>query len=419
MLLRFRVANHLSVRDEQRLTFVTNNPDEGDARVTGVMVDGKPWYALPVVGLYGGNASGKSNVLRAMGFMRTAVLDSHAEWAKGEGVPRKPFALDPRYAAEPSFFEVDLVLGDPPVHYTYGFTLSDDRVESEWLYVYPGARRHTRQIWFSRNTAAKTPFEFPGDHLKGPKSTLAKLTRDNALFLSPAAANNQAQLGAVQRWFADNFWLVKPERDRKARENYTRRQMLGPLKQRIEELLRHADLGIEGVEVIPKDPEPPEIRFIHSNGADRATLDFGDESLGTRTWFAMLGPAVLSLDQGAVLLVDELDANLHPAMSVEVIRLFGDPRSNPKNAQLVFTSHDTTLFGNLPGGRALDRSQVWLTEKDDDGATELYALAAVKPRPDENLQRGYHEGRYGARPRIVPGNLAWSVGLEKIAEGDS
>jgi hypothetical protein len=418
MLLRFRVANVLSLRDEQVLSFVTDAHGAPGARDTGVAIDGKVTYAQPVVGIYGGNASGKSNVLAAMGFMRRAVLDSHAEWARGKGIPRKPFAFDFACADEPSFFEIDLVLGVPPVHYTYGFTLTDDRVESEWLYAYPGTQRHTRQVWFERNASASVPFSFPGDHLKGPRAVLAKLTRENALFLSTAAANNQKQLAALQRWFVDNFWLVTPERDRKARENYTRRQMLGPFKSRIEKLLRYADLGIEGIEVVPGDADPPEIRFIHGTGNERIPLEFADESLGTRTWFGMLGPVLLSLSRGAVLLVDELDASLHPAISAEIIRLFNDPTSNSENAQLVFTSHDTTLFGNLPGGRPLDRAQVWFTEKHD-GATDLYPLTAAGPRPEENLHRGYHEGRYGARPRIIPGDLAWRFGLEKAAEGEN
>ncbi|TMR94751.1 AAA family ATPase [Nonomuraea basaltis] len=419
MLLRFRVANFMSLRDEQELSFVVDQYGAPDARDAGVTIDGKAVQVHTVAGVYGANAAGKSNLLRAMEFMRSAVLDSHAEWAKGEGVPRKPFAFDPVHANEPSFFEIDVVLGNPPVHYTYGFSLSDRRVESEWLYAYPGTRRHTRQVLFNRDTSARVPFEFPGENLKGPKATLAKLTRENALFLSTAAANNQQQLGALQRWFADNFWLVTPERGRKARENYSRRQMLGRFKSRIEGLLQHADMGIEGIEAIPRDPDPPEIRFVHRTGTERVTLDFADESLGTRTWFAMLGPILLSLSQGAVLLVDELDASLHPAISAEVIRLFNDPEANSENAQLVFTSHDTALFGYLPGGRPLDRAQVWLTEKNDDGATDLYPLTAAKPRPDENLYRGYHEGRYGAKPQFSPGELAWWIRLEKAAEGEN
>ncbi|MGW0483371.1 AAA family ATPase [Nonomuraea sp. NPDC003214] len=419
MLLRFRVANVLSLRDEQVLSFVAAHPGAPAARDTGLTIDGKPVRAQPVIGVYGANASGKSNVLRAMELMRDAVLDSHAEWAKGEGVPRKPFALDSSCAAEPSFFEVDVALGTPPVHYTYGFTLSDRRVEHEWLYAYPSGRRHTRQVWFTRDASARVPFEFPGDHLKGPKSTLAKLTRPNALFLSTAAANNQRQLTALQRWFADDFSLLTPERNRTVLENDTRRQLLGPLKPWVEEMLRHAELGIEGIDVIARDPDPPEIRFVHRAGADRVTLDFADESLGTRTWFSMLGPVLLSLSRGSVLLVDELDASLHPAISAELIRLFNDPQANPADAQLVFTSHDTTLFGNLPGGRPLDRAQVWFTEKTDEAATELYPLASAKPRPDENLHRGYHEGRYGGRPSIIPGDLAWRIGLRRAGEGRS
>lgn len=418
MLLRFRVANVLSLREEQVLSFVATRTETGDARDSGVVIDGKPVFAQPVLGLYGANASGKSNVLRAMRFMQRAVLDSHAEWAKGEGIPRKPF-FDSICAEEPSFFEVDMVLGHPPVHYTYGFTLGDERIESEWLYAYPGTQRHSRQVWFVRDAKKTVSFEFPGDHLKGPKATLAKLTRDNALFLSSAASNNQQQLAAIHRWFADNFQLLTPERERGARESRTRREMLGPLKSRIEELVRHADLGIESIKVIPRDPDPPEIRFVHRTGSDRVTLDYEDESLGTRTWFTMLGPILQSLERGAVLLVDELDASLHPTMSAEVVRLFSDPVANPEKAQLVFTSHDTSLFGNLPGGRPLDRTQVWFTEKRGDGATELFPLAAARPRPEENLEKWYFQGRYGGTPRVTPGDLAWRLGLVKATEDDS
>jgi hypothetical protein len=403
VLLGFTAANVLSLRDEQTLSLVSDGLEDSPTRPTGVVMEGRPVRALPVVGIYGANASGKSNVLGALRLVRAAVLDSHAEWTRVDGVPRRPFALDPKAAKTPSSFEVDLVIDK--TRWVYGFELSDTEVEGEWLHVYPRGRR---QVWFDRDASAAEPFRFPGDHLKGERATLARLTRPDALFLSTAAANNHPQLSVLHRWFHGNLWLVTPENDRAERERFTSRRLLTEDRMRILELLRVADLGIDEIEVVRRDPDPPRVRLVRTNGRRRTAFDFDDESFGTRNWFALLGPLLLALKEGAVLLVDELDASLHPLLVTEFIRLFQDP-ANPKNAQLIFTSHDTTPLGTATGDRPLGREQIWLTERRADGATELYPLTDAHPRKDENLERGYRAGRYGGVPRVGPGQIVRTV----------
>src|SRR5690606_7581403 len=163
VLLSFRVANHRSIREETELSLVATELNESTARETGARSEGKSVSVLPAVGIFGANASGKSNVLHGLRFMRTAVLDSFADWGRKPGVPREPFALDPEAREETSFFEVDLLLGKQRVRYTYGFELSDERVEAGWLHAYPSGRR---QEWFDREAdrpqAEGGAFSFPG-----------------------------------------------------------------------------------------------------------------------------------------------------------------------------------------------------------------------------------------------------------------
>jgi AAA15 family ATPase/GTPase len=171
------------------------------------------------------------------------------------------------------------------------------------------------------------------------------------------------------------------------------------------ELLEAADVGIADfrVEGAPtargKKGEPKRVVMYHEvGGDDEARLDLERESAGTRAIFN-LGPALIDvLRRGGVLVVDELEASLHPLLAMEVVKQFNDPRSNPQNAQLVFTTHDTALLGILVKPAPLRRDQVWLTEKDPHGATRLYPLTDYKALKAENIERGYVQGRYGAIP---------------------
>ncbi|MBF8186263.1 ATP-binding protein [Nonomuraea sp. K274] len=400
MLLRFRAANVRSLRDEQELSFVVPEPESSASAREIRLGGGRSASVFPLIGIFGANASGKSNILAALTDMRTAVLNSYAQWASFEGIPREPFKLDPKGESEPSFFEVDLVIDE--VRWTYGFELSATRVAAEWIHSYP---RGYRQVWLDRDASRVAMYEWPGNRVKD-RSQLARRTRPDALVLSTAGTDNHPQLSALFHWFRRNLWLINPEDEREQREDFTLGELSGSRAHRINELLRVADLGIAGAQVVREGKDRPTVKLIHHSAAGEVSLDWRNESFGTRSWFALLGPMLLALDEGAVLLIDELDASLHPRFAAEVVRLFHDLHANPKGAQLVFTSHDPSLLTTPSGERLLEPGQVWLTEKDKDGATELYPLTAAEPGEDENLMKSYLAGAFGGVPSIVEGQIA-------------
>ncbi len=405
MLLSFRFANVLSFRDEQRLSFVATELNDGSARPSGIRDRSNEISVVPILGIYGANASGKTNVLAALRQMRATVLGSLKWLSEPTPVRRVAFALDPKVSEEPSLYEVEIVLRNR-VRYTYGFEIDDNRVCGEWLHAYPRGRK---QVWFDRE---HSEISFPGEGLRGEKLELARRTRPDALFLSVAAQFNHRQLVPVFEWFRDNLRLISPERDRLQRETATRERVLrdARFRDRIARVLQVADLGITGFDKVAL--AHGEVRLLHRARRREVPLDFGDESLGTRSWFALVGALLEAFDAGTTLLVDELDASLHPTMSAEVVHMFLDSEANPRNAQLAFTTHDATLLHALLGDdRVLDRDTVWLTEKDDEGATDLYPLTSLRPPPrkEDNLFRKYLLGTYGGIPRVSSGMVAHEI----------
>lgn len=188
-----------------------------------------------------------------------------------------------------------------------------------------------------------------------------------------------------------------------------------PESTNLRDLLRAADVGIADFRVSnprgnKSGADQRRIELRHDVGEDDAWLPLEQESAGTRALFR-LGPAVIrALASGTPLVVDELESSLHPLIALEVVRLFNDPDANPHDAQLLFTTHDTNLLGTILGAQPLRRDQIWLTEKDPKGGTNLYPLTDFKPRKLENLERGYLQGRYGAIP--ILGALARLAGEE-------
>ncbi|OON74887.1 AAA family ATPase [Streptomyces tsukubensis] len=402
MLLRFRVANVRSLRDEQELSFVAPGESERTAAREVTLSDGKQLAVHTVLGVFGANASGKSNVVAALMGMRAAVLRSYADWTSYDGIPRDVFALDAKSEDETALYEADIVLADG-VRWTYGFELGSRHVEAEWLYAYPKGRR---QVWFERDAQQGKEFDFPGDRLQD-RALLARTTRPDALLLTRAANDGHKQLTPVFDWFKNNLWDVTPETERTQREAYTAARLLESeeSRHRVEELLRVADLGVSRVEVERTSGGRPVVRLIHSGGGVETALDWAAESWGTRSWFALIGPLLLALDTGAVLLVDELDASLHSRFAAEVVRLFQAPWVNTKGAQLVFTAHDPSLLRMPGGGRLLEPGQLWLTEKDERGATELASFADWEPADEEDLMTSYLAGAFGAVPKVSEGQV--------------
>lgn len=413
MLIQFRVENHRSLRDEQVLSMVAaDDLDPDDKRL--IRRDGLDVALLPAVALYGANASGKSNVLGALGFMRDAVLRSHRLWEPESGTPQEPFALSAK-VSEPSLYEVDILLGG--TRYRYGFVISAARVEEEWLYAWP---QGIEELWFERE---EDRFTF-GEVFAGENETIRELTRSNSLFLSAAAQNNHAAILPIFKWFRTARLELRrvpavgvPNAESAILEVLFSRQLsLFPEEARqrdrdaIVRLLRAADVGILDIRVTGQENAHPgyrvrsglrrqEVFFLHkAEGEEQAWLPLEAESSGTVMLLRIAASLVGVLRAGTLLCIDELEASLHPTLALELVRLFNDPSQNPQGAQLVFTTHDTNLLGNIIGEPALRRDQIWFTEKDQNGATHLYPLTDFHRHEEENLERGYLQGRYGAVP---------------------
>jgi uncharacterized protein len=423
VLLTFRGQNVRSFRDEFELSLLaTTLADESVPREVPWREGGQPLPVLPAACILGANASGKSNVLRAMEDMRRHVLHSFRSGDPTGGISRRPFLLDASVAGTPSTFEVDLILRG--VRHEYGFRIDDERVVEEWAYRYPHGRPVVmfKREWDSVALGATD---------RGKGRAVLDLLRPNALFLSTAAAANHPTLLPLYEWFGRNLRLAEAA-SRSQRWAFTTELLqASETRDQVLALLRAADLGITNARTRPFDPkmlqrlrravrilagqedEPDTsesefpssilelgVTLSHRGTQDDIEFDSIDESLGTLVWVGLIGPVVHALAEGAVLLADELEASLHPTLVVHLARLFQDPATNPRRAQLVFNSHEATLLGDSVGERVLGRDQVWFTEKLHDGSTRLYPLTDLNPRKEEAIGRRYLSGRYGATPIV-------------------
>ena len=286
------------------------------------------------------------------------------------------------------------------------------------------------------SSASDRVFTF-GKKLVGDNDAIERLTRQNSLFLSAAAQNNHEGLLPLYRWFAEQFGYVPRERG-PAMFNTALMCKDEGFKSWVSQALRSADMGIVGLDVREEDilPSPPprlskkerlfledftasmrkfverakelddRTRFpekklvvsLTHKGSGRRDVPFGleNESDGTVAFLGLLGPLVHFIGSGGTLCVDELDASLHPLLALGVLQYFSSPKWNPRGAQIIFTTHDTNILDRA----SLRRDQIWFTEKDAEGGTHLYPLTDFKPRKNENLERGYLQGRYGAVPFI-------------------
>lgn len=426
VLLEFRAENARSFKDPMALSLLATSVSEPEfVRKVAWREAGSPIAVLPVTAIFGANGSGKSNVLKAMDDMRRHVLHSFRYGEPGGGMPRRPFLLDNEGRTAPTRFEIDLVLGG--IRHEYGFVFTNDGVLEEWAYRYPKGR--AALLFHRRGLDVDTG---PEDRAKSRAVT--ELLRENALYLSTAASANHPGLLPLFRWFGRN--LILAEADTRAYRQAMTTEMLNDERRRehVLALLHAADLGVTNAKKRELDPVMQErmrraLRILNGNeedadldegptfeelgvtlthrGADGdVDLDAQDESLGTRVWFGLIGLVVRALEDGSVLLADELDASLHPALVAELVRLFQSPATNPRRSQLVLNSHDASLLGDAVGDRLLGRDQIWFTEKRHNGTTRLYPLVDLEPRKQEAIGKRYLAGRYGGTPIVSHGEFA-------------
>jgi hypothetical protein len=415
-LLAIRGSNMYSFRDDFELSMLATRLAEPHVvRQLPWRAGGKPVPVLPVAGIFGPNASGKSNILHAIDCMVTSIRGSFRR-DPTKPMHRHPFLLDEISSGRPSRFEVDLVLHG--VRHAYGFEIDDERVLTEWAYRYPKGKA---MLVFSRRGDRVEH----GAAYRSQGRAVERLLRPNALFLSTAAQANHAGLLPLYRWFAENLWLAGSW-NRPGRQFETA-QLLGDERSREEvlHLVQAADLGIADVRARdlnseeaeefrrryrqqdgnehetsdkPPVPLPKVLEVVHQSGGAPVSFDLALESMGTRVWLGLVGPAVQALAEGAVLLLDEIDASLHPDLVAQLVRLFQEPSSNPRGAQIIFNAHSESLLSGTGDDRLLGRDQIWFTEKGADGSSRLYPLADLDPRKQESVHRRYREGRYGAIP---------------------
>lgn len=427
MLLRFEAANYRSILEPVELSMIAVDEDRPSTRSFDLLAE----RVLTTAGIYGPNASGKSNVLEALAWLSTAVERSLRSW--DQFVPREPFKFG-HGPETPSTCQVEMVVRD--VRYTYFVEVDDSAVLFEGLYSYPERRRRvlferegmqlhfrrglgtlagTRELLTPTTLALSATMRFDDPDVAPFGRALSGIrvlgARRRALWrrFSPSAAY-------AGSWSTERLFRNPGPRDQLSLFDDTD---LAPVDERESALtlLRFADLGIDDVQVLEEaadDADMPaqprrRLRFIHRVDGQEAPFDLAEESAGTQTWFALIGPALTALRSGQVLLFDEIDASLHPKLSARLLELFQDPATNPRGAQLIFTTHDTSLLNSL------NRDEVWLTEKGDNGATTLTALAEYggdKVRRSLNLERAYLQGRFGAVPDLDQFTLRRALGLE-------
>lgn len=422
MLIQFSVKNYRSIKDEQTFSMVKAKSNELE-QTNSFIPDAAP--STPLLRsavIYGANAAGKSNFINALMEMEYIVLNSASSSQEGDELSVTPFLFDDETQGEPTEFEIVFI--NESIKYQYGFSATKEKIIDEWLIAFPKGRP---QRWFSRvfdQENAEYDYKF-SDYLMGQKNTWQSSTRSNALFLSTAVQLNSEQLKPVFSWFKEK---LRPIHIGGWNAGFT-----GTLcekddtKRKVLDFLQVADFNIHDIRIetekfdpnslpeeLPenlreeiiskmKGKEVMDIKTVHKTKSGKLiSLELSDESDGTQRYFAFSGPLIDTLNNGYIMVVDELHAHLHPKIVKHLVNMFHCSEINPKNAQLIFTTHETSILNQ----DVLRRDQIWFCEKNKYQETTLYPLTDFSPRKDrENIELAYLSGRYGALPFIQTINM--------------
>jgi AAA15 family ATPase/GTPase len=417
MLLRFSVSNFLSLRDRQELSMVASKL-KGDTQGLIESPLLRNVRILPAAIIYGPNGSGKSNILNSLAFARRFVINSHRAGEQNEPIHLAPFAFDKEYQDRSSSFHIDFIFGGNI--YYYSFELTPSMVVSEALY---SSRDGRRSMLYERS---RQSFVF-GRNLRGPNKTIETITRSNSLFLSAAAQNNHPELGAISNFFKGT--IVHFRTDEIFMPELVQNEAL---LEKITQIFDAIDTGITNIRFEEKSPPDDTalefrntltaaiesaakkekwfsverfrelmsktdkvLKFGHkSKNNDLVWLNLDDESAGINQLLAILFPILRIIENGGTIAIDEFGSRLHTRASEVIIALFSSKLINPNGAQLIVATHDTNLLNT----KGLRRDQIWFTGKDRSGATHLYPLTDFEIRMEDNLEKGYLQGRFGAIP---------------------
>ncbi|ADL00263.1 AAA family ATPase [Brevundimonas subvibrioides] len=416
MLASFTFANARSFPDRQTLSLVAHAPHK---EIQGALIkasaSGSDGPLLAAAAIYGPNASGKTNVLKALDYFRDAVVLSLQHWAPSGGTLNIPHA---RQFRMPSVYEIECVIEG--VRYRYGFMQDIKEFHEEWLYAYPKKRERLLFHRYSADVGSDPSSINFGENLSGSDrdhQSFRRRTRTNSLFLSVAAQENQAECSLIYKWFYSSLNIHISPMD--GDDNGFTSRLLNKSSENsplIKSIILSADSSLTDIQVSESDREVAvdddwaedmpenlrdfvaenrkyEVSFGFGDGADRFVLPLSMQSEGLKKVYALSSTVACVLHFGEVLVVDELESSLHPHIASQLVDLFQNKTTNPNGAQLIFTTHDVGLLSD----DHLRRDQVWFVEKER-GNSALYSLVDFKTRKDENVQSGYLRGRFGAVP---------------------
>jgi len=417
MIIEFSVENFRSIKTKQTFSLTKSTSDELFENTFDPNTLSAPPLLQSAV-IYGANAAGKSNFIKAVNVMKEIVENSAKNSQRGDELPVTHFKLCNLTIGKPTEFEVIFIAEG--IKYQYGFSITSDRVIEEWLFAFPKSRP---QRWFIRAfDEAKNQYRWDfSSFFSGKKQTWKESTRENSLFLSTAVMLNSEQLKPIYDWFTKNLNVA--DIDDWNRSYTTEHCTKENGKKDVLKFLNSADLDISDLRLEPKkfnnsvlpDDMPSmlkehllkklegrefiEVKTVHKTTEGKEVFfELDDESGGTRKIFSYAGPWIDTLKNGKILFIDELHDSLHPHIVKFLINLFHDKKTNPNNAQLIFTTHETSILDQ----DFFRRDQIWFCKKDRGQATEVYPLSDFSPRKGaENIERSYLAGRYSALPLIT------------------
>lgn len=421
MLVQFAVQNFMSFREEAVLSMLAAKRRSKDKDL-----DEKSTFQtdfgiklLKTAVIYGANASGKSNIFKAMRFMKTLAINSSKESQKDEEIDVSPFLLNTLSATQPSKFSIIFIYNNNM--YEYAFSASKDRIFTESLKIKSKTDERERILFTRAGSKIKVYKEFQEG------TGLEKRTRDNALFLSVCANFDGSISAGVISWFrtvkiitGNSDVGIMPFTIGKLRNAESNEKALN--------MLEAFDIGITKIKVAEsnEDAVPEALRSLQAafkklpgnisfnleagkvltehkvfdeHGDVAGSIDFNietNESEGTKKLIALSGPLIDSLENSLILFLDELDSRLHPLLSLQILKLFNCNQKNNKNAQLIAATHSTNMLDK----DILRRDQIWLTSKNAPGESTLRSLVEYKVRNDASFEKDYLSGKYGAIPFV-------------------
>ncbi|WP_026713786.1 AAA family ATPase [Flavobacterium daejeonense] len=423
MLVQFSIKNFKTFKDKVTLSMVASNYDKSDLEGSNVFdIENYSHRLLKSAVVYGANASGKTKFIDALAFMRWFVINSSTKTQEGDEISVDSFKLSTQTENAPSEFEVIFLINE--CQYRYGFEADKNSIKSEWLFQKKLTLKPKEVELFYRE-GLEIDFHKSFQKMKRVTKDGDDILRDNALILSLSNQFKVKEAKEISNYFRRIGFLLGNEPDHY--ESFSLNEIFESTEigLKIIETIKRFDIGISNInvrevkssdgikspkelldkidEIIKKNKDTIiiETESVHRkydndyNYVDNEVFNFSNmESAGTQKLLAVLGPIYDSLVNGNIVFIDELDSRLHPNIVSHLIKLFNSSETNPKNAQLIFNTHNTNLLNE----NLFRRDQVWFTQKNRYGEGKLFSLAEFKVRKGENFEERYLDGRYGGIP---------------------